>query len=261
VKTEDQIQHFSNIWHGGYLEGEIADPMSWSNYGPLGYMSCLYATYLCCIKPYVREESTVLEIGPGRGAWTKTMLQAKEIQCVDAVPAEQSGFWNYLGNQRNVRYLVAKDFSLKIVPDGHFDYFFSFGTFCHINNAGIREYMRSVFAKLRPGSHGFFMHADFDKYNAALDHKTQLENVRACHGRRYAPIRWLWRIMDGLAGQEQRYYHRAVNRVDEVQPGVVRWHHLANADAVRFMEELGYRVIDADLGTVHRDPVLHFIRP
>jgi hypothetical protein len=72
-------ENFSALWDGGYFEGDPLDPMGRSAYTRLGYMSVLHATYLCCIKPYVHADSTVLEIGAGRGAWARTMLNAKEV--------------------------------------------------------------------------------------------------------------------------------------------------------------------------------------
>src|SRR5258708_3666505 len=113
------LASFRTIWEGGYFEGNPTDPMSASSYGIFGYHSSLYLAYLCCIKPYIKSETTVLEIGPGRGAWTKAMadLNPKQIYAVDAVAPEHSGFWNYVGDRQNVAYIVADDFSLSAIPD------------------------------------------------------------------------------------------------------------------------------------------------
>jgi len=46
-----EIGLFKDLWHGGYFEGDPLDPMAHSGYGSLGYMSCLHATYLRCIRP------------------------------------------------------------------------------------------------------------------------------------------------------------------------------------------------------------------
>ena len=46
-----------------------------SSYGKQGYLSLLHTVYLLAIRPYVhRGRTRVLEIGPGRGAWTKAIL-------------------------------------------------------------------------------------------------------------------------------------------------------------------------------------------
>ena len=75
-KLKAEIDSFGNLWRGGYSEGDPLDPFCPSGYGPLGYLSVLYATYLVCIQPYVNRSSHVLEIGPGHEAWTKCMLNA-----------------------------------------------------------------------------------------------------------------------------------------------------------------------------------------
>ena len=55
-------------------------------------MSCMHATYLACIQSYIGTETNVLEIGPGRGAWTRCFVKhnAKSVICVDAQTAEDN---------------------------------------------------------------------------------------------------------------------------------------------------------------------------
>ena len=47
-----------------------------------------------CIIPYVNKETNILEIGPGRGAWTLKMteLNPKSITCFDIFSAEYNCF-------------------------------------------------------------------------------------------------------------------------------------------------------------------------
>ena len=70
---------------GGYLEGSPLDPMSSSTYGVYGYNSILYTVYSACIRPYITSSTVVLEIGPGRGAWSKTFLHrnCRKLYAVD----------------------------------------------------------------------------------------------------------------------------------------------------------------------------------
>src|SRR5437879_5681296 len=104
TRHETEIEGFQNLWHRGYLEGDPLDPMAPSGYGPFGYLSSLHATYLCCIKPYVTSDTRVLEIGPGRGGWTKCFVErrAKEVWALDALSAEKNGFWEYVGHHQSV---------------------------------------------------------------------------------------------------------------------------------------------------------------
>ena len=247
---------FSTIWKGGYFEGDPLDQMGRNGYNRLGYMSVLYATYLCCIKPYVNENSVVLEIGAGRGAWTRTMLKAKEIAVLEAVDAEHSRFWEYVGDHEHVQYHKVSDFSCSVLPDDYFNFFFSFGCFCHLPSAAVAEYMSNVHAKLRPGSHGFMMVADFTKYNHAVGNLSKYADTRACHVRRFAPVRWLWEAMWRTAWP---YNLRPMPFGNAGDFGA--WHHFGADDACRMLEDSGYRIIDKDCGVNHRDPVIHFIKP
>ena len=150
--AKEHIESFSKIWKGGYYEGNPTDPMSPSDYGIFGYHSSLYLTYLVCIKPYIGPNITALEIGPGRGAWTKAIadLNPGKIYAVDVVDPEYAGFWRYVGHRPNIDHIVTSDFELAGVPDLSIDYFFSFGCFCHIKPEFCVEYIDSLSRKMKP---------------------------------------------------------------------------------------------------------------
>src|SRR6516162_10491916 len=80
-----ELESVQNKWHGGYLEGHPLDPMAPSAYQQLGYISMLHASYLRCIKPYIKPQTVVLELGPGRGAWTQCLLGSKVVYALDAL--------------------------------------------------------------------------------------------------------------------------------------------------------------------------------
>src|SRR3984885_5008420 len=88
-----------DFWKDGYYEGGPLDPMGRSRYGVYGYNSILYTVYSGCIRPYITPETTALEIGPSRGAWTKAILKrgCRKVYAVDAAPPEHTGFWKYIG--------------------------------------------------------------------------------------------------------------------------------------------------------------------
>lgn len=65
TKLISELKSFENLWEGGYFEGDPLNPMERSSYGQLGFMSILHATYLRCIRPYIKNYTVSLEIGPG----------------------------------------------------------------------------------------------------------------------------------------------------------------------------------------------------
>ena len=140
--------------------------------------------------------SVVIEIGPGRGAWTKAILSrgVEKIYAIDAATPEHTGFWDYIGKSDRVDYFVATDFTLREVPDDCADYFFSFGVFCHIAPEHSKEYITSLHRKMRAGSNGFLMIADFSKYNKLRERINDYSLLRMMRKKRMALARFGYRI-------------------------------------------------------------------
>lgn len=262
-RVRDEIESFKHIWEGGYHEGDPLDPMAPSTYGDIGYLSVIHVVYLMCIKPYVNESTRVLEIGPGRGAWTRSILKhaPQNIVCVDALTAEHNKFWEYVGSHTNINYFVATDFSLGMVEDNSIDYFFSFGCMCHISPDMVEEYIRNLSDKMCDGANGFMMIADYEKANMAIDNVRNLSSLRvlqsvAFNGRRYIPLKKL-----ASAIRPQMTAHLRFRKLDEdMIPRPGRWYHMGLARALDALTRNGFLVINPDIDAVKRDPVIHFLR-
>ncbi len=211
------MDNFANIWKDGYYEGDPLDPKSPSSYGDLSYMSILHATYLRCIKPYVDPNKIALEIGPGRGAWSKCMLGFKELFVMDPVCSVDTGFWQYVGNHKHITYYMIQDYSCNQLENHSIDYMFSFGTFCHIPREGIVQYASNLFSKLSYGADCFWMIADRYKYKMST-------------------------------GRE----------IEELEQGPGRWFGSSIEDVCHILKTNGYKIIDPDVGTCLRDPIIYF---
>lgn len=249
---------FKTIWAGGYFEGNPLDPMSSSGYGIFGYHSSLYLTYLTCIRPYIGPETSVLEIGPGRGAWTRAILsrEPKKIYAVDVVDPDYSGFWSYVGHDRRVEHIVAGDESLDGVPDGSIDHFFSFGCFCHIRPETCERYITSLARKMKPGADGFLMIADYDKFNACMLQIEKRSIRRAFTYRRSALLRGAFRL--SIALFRDKFVARPLDKGQSANSAPGAWFHFGVDRACAALERAGFRVVDADMQINHRDPVIHF---
>lgn len=211
------MDDFASIWKGGYYEGDPMDPKSPSSYGDLSNMSILHATYLRCIKPYISSEKIALEIGPGRGAWSRCMLGFKELHVMDPVLPEVSGFWEYVGNHSHIHYHIVHDYSCQQLQYNSIDYMFSFGTLCHISWENIRLYAESLSTKLRPGADCFWMIADRYKYKEST----------------------------GMG-------------IEELEQGPGRWYGTSIEHICHILTHLGYTIVDPDVGTCLRDPIIYF---
>ncbi len=251
----DEIASFEGLWEGGYYEGDPREPLSKSTYGSYGFMSVLHATYLRCIKPYVKEDTVALEIGPGRGAWTKTMLDAREIWALDALSAEHNRFFEYVGSQPHVRYLKVTDFECRDLPEDHFDYVFSFGCLCHVSFDGISAYARNLLPKLKSGANCFWMIGDKAKYERmiAAEEKNDIW-LGLSPKRRLMPVRKLFEAIS-------RATRPAFRKQDDFEQEQGRWHDAGESRTCKMLEGLGYKIVDSDVGTVLRDPVIHFMKP
>lgn len=251
---------FQGLWKGGYFEGDPLDPVGESGYGDWGYISVLHATYLYCIRPYVRADTHALEIGPGRGGWSRAMLGARELWCLDALSAEHNSFWEYVGAQHKdrVRYLQVNDSPCSQLPDNHFTFLFSFGCFCHLSWASQLEYYRGLFTKLRPGANAFVLFADYEKYNAALD------RVRSLRCRRVDGNPVVGSMVNALRYAKRAVVSQPPARKDlsegtAAAPG--RWYHAGIAETSAALKGIGWEVVSEDIGVVPRDPIVHFRKP
>ena len=271
--TEEMIGLWRGFWKGGYHEGDPADPFGRSSYAQMGYLSVLHAIYQVCIRPHVSADSKVLEIGPGRGAWTKTMLAAKEIWCLDVNSAEHNGFWPYVGeeNRRKLRYLQVSDFSCGDLPDEHFDFLFSFGTFCHIPVEGQRLYFQNLLGKMRRGGLAAIMIGDYDKYNAAVQaYGNQSISIRRypallTSGRKLVDLARavvdIGQLVTGRRPRDVLFDPMQLRSTVTIEKTPGSWVHAGVEETCRFVRSIGWTVVDPDLGLCVRDPVLLLRRP
>ncbi len=267
LTDKKMLDLIDGLWDGGYYIGDPHHPYEANPYGSLGYTSILYSIYHACVKPYIKPDTAVLEIGPGRGAWTKTMLPAQEIWCLDALTAEHNKFWEYVGpeNKGKVNYIRVSDFSCSDLPEDHFDFLFSFGTFCHIPWEGHSQYYENLFSKMKKGGTAMIMFGDFDKYNAAIK---AYENVRIKVQPELSDLNEVKRnLMNLYCSLRKMFSNRAVpahkpldkRRPEDPEKGA--WFHVGIEETCRFLESVGWEVVNPDVGLCPRDPIVHFRKP
>ncbi|MCH7970931.1 MAG: class I SAM-dependent methyltransferase [Chloroflexi bacterium] len=155
-----QFEAFDRIlWKDGYhFTGEVMDPANPTEEHGQGVTH--HEIYRYGVQPFVASDSNVLEIGPGRGSWTKALLGAKEVWALDAKSLENNRIMDYLGSPENLRYIQVSDFECADLPDNYFDFLFSHQVFCHIPWDGIVAYMRNLYPKLKTGATGIIHISD-----------------------------------------------------------------------------------------------------
>ncbi|WP_035709256.1 class I SAM-dependent methyltransferase [Niveispirillum irakense] len=257
-----EVDYFSksNLWKGGFIEGDPLDPLAPSTYSflhDMGYASLIHMVYRLAIKPYVNSDTVALEIGPGRGAWSRGILTGnpKHLHVADVLSAEHNCFWENVGRRDNVTYHQVKDCSLSFLPDNSVDYVFSFGCFCHLSPTIIAEYMKTFGRVLRPGGRGFVMYADYDKWNEAMANRPAYSLGNAFSKRRTLPMRIAYKLWSKLFDLS-RPQILDKNQPDDMRPG--RWFHVSQESMADMARNAGLKVITADMDILFRDPIIAF---
>lgn len=111
------------------------------------------------ILPYIRPESTMLEIGPGHGRWSAVLAhKVAELHLVDLSPSCIEFCRKRLSEHANVRYHVNDGRSLSMIPDSSIDFVWSFDTFVHIEEDEVRAYAKELKRVMRHQAMGAIHH-------------------------------------------------------------------------------------------------------
>jgi SAM-dependent methyltransferase len=260
---------FQGIWSGGYREADPLDPLTGSTLYHFGYISVMHAVYLHCIRPYIHPDTAVLEIGCGGGAWTRGMLGAKEIWCLDAKSAQDNQILEHLGHPQNLRYNQVSGADCSSLPDDHFDLVFSYGCLCHLPFAMVRDYVHALYPKVKPGGQAFLMVADYDKFNETWRQREKHSIIHRLPrtklgGRRYWPVRALLSCASSLLKLIDNVWPPVwalQDKNEDDQPRPARWYHAGVERTCREIEAAGFQVVSRDLNLMPRDPIIHFRKP
>jgi SAM-dependent methyltransferase len=260
-RLQAELQSFRGLWRGGFFTADPSQRLAPFRLDSM--MGHFHVIYLACVKPWITPQTHVLEIGCGRGAWTRLFLDAESVTCVDALSAEHNAFHVYVGQARHVHYYQIADFELSMISDGSIDYVFSYDALCHVSFAGIGAYASSLHRVMKQGAHGFLMFADYRKYNAFVDSLGRENALMALLPKRRYPL--LRRagaefIRRGSAWDARRrvFHHRDLDEGDDPSPG--RWYHADTARTRDLFRDVGFEVLDEDMGVDPASPMIHFRR-
>ena len=139
------------------------------------------------LRPYVSPETTVVEIGPGGGRWTRYMLDAKQIYAIDY---HQELLDELKSNIDSVRIVFLKNDgdNFPNVPNESVDFVFSFGTFVHLDMDIIDRYLQNMKPLLKPESNVVLHYSDKTKPLAKMNPSfsendpDQMRNLVQSHG-------------------------------------------------------------------------------
>lgn len=118
------------------------------------------------IRPYLRSDSSVMELGPGNGAWSRAMLKSIPNGNLATIDYQDVSGWlkpEQYGGRLHCHQVV--DNSFDCIADDSIDFFWSMGVLCHNNQDHIYEILRHSIAKMRSGAMACHQYSDWGKLN------------------------------------------------------------------------------------------------
>ena len=103
----------------------------------------------------------LLEIGPGFGRWSSHLIRhADQVFLVDVTERCVEHCRRRFGGRGNVHVFRNDGVSLDMIDDASVDFVFSFDSLVHADAVVVRDYLRQLARKLRPGGTGFIHHSN-----------------------------------------------------------------------------------------------------
>jgi len=157
-------QLFGYGYDSGDIEKGLADPLILQEFRDTGANYKVIFDEL--IKPRLLPGSTVLEIGPGRGSWTKAVLDSLPdgtLYAIDRLPLEESIRQRCPGAGDRLRFVKTDSNDYSLFPNGAIDFAFSFGVFVHLPLREIETILTRLRPKLRIGGEIILQYSNWDK--------------------------------------------------------------------------------------------------
>ena len=213
-----------NMFDYGYDSGDVLSPESSKRRLIEEFFigGSYRSVFVNGILPYIKSNSAVLELGPGRGSWSKAILRFITEGKLHVVDFQNVAPWlepeKY--NGRLVCHQVF-DNSFSALENEHFDFFWSFGVLCHNNVDDIREVLRNSLSKMK-------------KWGIAVHQYSNWEKLE----------RFGWER--GGVPLEFR----------NMPDGQIWWPRNDCKTMARIAEEAGWKVLNPDLGLIQRDSIM-----
>jgi hypothetical protein len=114
--------------------------------------------------PFIGHTSKVLELGPGKGSWTRAILPYIPDGVLHTVDFQDVTPW--LKPEQHQGRLVChqvKDSSFSMLTDRYFDFFWSVGVLCHNNLTDIGTILRNALPKMKPSALSVHQYGAWEK--------------------------------------------------------------------------------------------------
>jgi len=158
---KNSIENNLRIWDSEYQWTEDGD--EWNGQARVcgqpyeDWKRSVVETFLAA---YIAQSSTVLEIGPGHGRWSKEIVdRCRGLVLVDLSPNCLEHCRRLFNGRDDVAYLGTDGRSLTGVDDASIDFVWSYDAFVHMEPEVVEAYLSEIRRVLRPGGRAAVHHA------------------------------------------------------------------------------------------------------
>ena len=220
------------------------------------------------VGPYLKPDSRVLELGPGRGSWTRALFSKVTRGEIHTVDLQDIRPWVQDMTQAYphrffIHQVSVGGSSYDFLEDEYFDVFFSFGVFCHMDPDALETFLERVRRKLKRNAVCIAEYSDWEKgapyclspegreYNEEgfqiLEEQFPFEfDMLKCP-------RW-WRKLKPL----WKKYVRKGYPPSATSPERCFWVRNSRNLMKKILKRAGYEVLNVDMDFFRRDPVALF---
>jgi len=158
---ENTVENNLQVWDSDYTWPKDGD--EWDGQAKRcdkSYEAWKQSLVQAFIQPNVDRSSTVLEIGPGHGRWSKEIAPlCGHLILVDLSPSCIEHCRVLFRERPDTTFVVNQGKELTGIPDASVDFLWSYDVFVHIGREEIGAYFREIHRVLRPNSRAIIHHA------------------------------------------------------------------------------------------------------
>ncbi|NEQ97123.1 MAG: class I SAM-dependent methyltransferase [Cyanothece sp. SIO2G6] len=163
MPTIDWLQReFSYGYSSGDILSDAGDPVLLKEEQVVG--GSYRDIFMEAIATYLRPDSRVLELGPGRGSWSRAILKYIPNGKLHTIDFQDVSQWldvDQYGGRLTCHTVTENSFAC--VADDTFDFFWSFGVLCHNNVEQIEQILGNALNKVKVGGIAIHQYADWSK--------------------------------------------------------------------------------------------------
>lgn len=223
------------------------------------------------VRPHLAPRSRILELGPGKGSWTRALFEAVHDGEIHTIDIQDVRPWlaDLLEHDNNRIFVhqtpANNEAEFFFLQNNYFDIFFSFGVFCHLNPEDMESMLMKIRPKLKKDAVCIIQFSDWKK---GLEFIRSPENLEVLW-KEYAELSETFpyeikmlrnKSLLKKCGLMLEKYILKKYRVAEDKQKNFLWTRNDQAAMLKLFKKTGYDVIEIDMDFFKRDSV-SLVRP